>query len=276
MAAGDIYHIAGGLKGNPALMCIGGDSDDYVQVNGHAAARVLAGDTKGTYTMWFNVADKTGTYTLIGNGDDNVVEFLEINIEAGSPVCRSTDNTTAQFVSTGDGDDIVAHRWHHLVVSQRADGSGVHMWLDGTEIEVEHGTDTDVDSWFAELAGLDTTRLGAANKAGDASVTQELKGALCDVRYYASALTDAEILKDKNRDEDLIEDATSSWALNGDYSDDGSDEVDGTAVGAVQLVDTYSPFTSKVRHSTGTPVVADDISISADNGTGYAVVVKAA
>ena len=50
---------------------------------------------------------------------------------------------------------------------------------------------------------------------------------------------------------------------------------DGTAVGDVILTDNYSEFTSKLRNL-ATPVVADDITMSVNNETGYAIVVKAA
>lgn len=281
MAAGDIYYVKGGLKGRNAVAFIGGDSDDYLQVDAHGAARVLAGDTTGTYAGWINVADVSGTYTIFGNGDDNVVEFLEINVEAGVVTVRCTDNTTAQFVSAVDKEEITPHVWHHIAVVQKADGTGVHVWVDGEEQDMDHSTDTNLDAWFGDLGGIDTSRIGAANKAGDASVTQELAGAVGRFKYWNTALTDEQIINEyMNYGEqvDLKTNLMSDWYFSDStlYTDEGDDGADGTEVGQAMLVNNYSEFTSRLKHSAGSPVVADDISCFADGDTGYAVVVKAA
>ena len=116
----------------PASIHLGGDSDDYYQVDA-AAADMANDDTTGALMAWVMQADDTSTVTVLGFGDKNVVEFIELNIEAGLLTCRCTDNTTAQFVTQADGDELEKHKWYHVAVVQRADGTGVHLFLNGKE-----------------------------------------------------------------------------------------------------------------------------------------------
>ena len=275
MATTDIYHVSGGLKGRKSVMFLGGDVDDYVQVNASGAALVAGNYTTGAITAWVNIPDVTGTYTIIGYGDDNVVEFIELNIEAGLLTCRSTDATVAQFVTQADAIHFTPHCWHHVAVVQRADGSGVHLYVDGLEIARTHDTTTDLDSWFAETDGIDTGRIGAANKAGNASVTQEFKGAISDVKVFTDSLTDAQVLDDYNEVPNTTN-LLNHWDFNEDYNDNGSGADNGTAVGDILLSNNYCEFTSRLRYSTGVPVVADSVICFADEGTGHAVVIQAA
>lgn len=279
MAAGDLYHIVGGLKGRHSVAFLGGNVDDYVQVDAFAVARVAANDTVGTFSAWINVPDVTGTYTIIGCGDKNVVEFLEINVEAGLLTARCTDATVAQFVTQADAICIKPHRWHHIVAVQAADGLGVRFYVDGSLIASTNDTATDVNEWFNNCDGIDSARIGAANKAGDDSVTQEYKGAISDLKYWNKALTAAEVLKDM-RGEALSDDGTylqSHWDFDGDYVDSGLGADNGTAVGDVILENCYSEFTSRLRNTlAAAPVVADSITCFSFDGTGHAIVVKAA
>lgn len=196
MAVTDIYHVSGGLKGRKAAVFIGGNVDDYIQVNAFAVARTAANDAVGTYTAWVNVPDITGTYTIIGVGDDNAVEFIDFQIVAGKLGCACTDGATAQFVSATDSIVIKPHTWQHVAVVQNADGRGPVFYVNGEKVASTNSTATDVNEWFVNCDGIDTARIGASNKAGDASVTQEFKGAISDVKYWSLALTDAEVLLD--------------------------------------------------------------------------------
>ena len=279
MATTDIYHVSGGLAGRNAVAFINADHNDYVQVNAHAIARVAANDTVGTYSAWINLADITGTYCIIGAGDDNVVEFLELNVEAGLLTARCTDATVAQFVTQADAIHFKPHRWYHVAMVQRADGHGVYLYVDGAVIAATNDTATDVDEWYNNLDGIDTCRIGAANKAGDASVTNDLKGAISDVKYWDKALTDAEILNDYQNTA-LSDDGTylqAHWDFVEDYVDAGLGADNGTAVGDVTLINNYSEFTSRLRQDPAAAiVVADTLVTFADNGVGHAVIVKAA
>lgn len=282
MAVTDIYHVSGGLKGRKAAVFLGGNVDDYVQVNAFAVARTAANDTVGTISAWINVPDVTGTYTILGIGDDNVVEFIEFNVEAGKLACRCTDATTAQFVSLTSNIVIQPHVWMHVAVVQNADLRGPQFFVNGVKVASTNSTTTDLNEWFNNCDGLDTARIGAANKAGDASVTQEFKGAISDLKYWSVALTDEQIMNDYSEPAKNAALNTASlqshWDFDDDYVDNGLGADNGTVVGDVVLNNNYSEFSSRLRHMTGTPVVADSINIAIDslNNVGHALVIQAA
>lgn len=276
MATTDIYHVTGGLKGRRAIAFLGGNTDDYLQVNAAAVARVAANDTVGTFTAWINVPDVTGTYTIVGNGDDNAVEFLDFGIEAGKLASRCTDATVPQYVSVTNNIVIKPHRWHHVAFVQANNGLGIQFYVDGVKVASTNSTTTDVDEWYINLAGIDTMRIGASNKAGDASVTNEFKGGISDVKYWSVALTAAEVLADYRNETVQSAALQSWWDMDDDYVDAGLGADNGTAVGDIILTNNYCEFTSRLRNMTGAPVVADSLVCFADNETGHAIVIQAA
>lgn len=282
MATTDIYHVSGGLKGRKAAVFCNATSDDYIQVNAFAAARTTANDTVGTITAWVNPANKTGTFTILGIGDNNAVEFIDFQIVAGKLGAACTDATTAQFVSATNSVVIEPHVWTHVAVVQRAAGNGPEFYVNGVKQASTNSTSTDVNEWFNNCDGLDTARIGASNKAGDASVTQEFVGAISDVKYYSVALTDEQIMNDYQSPglNAALNAASlqSHWDFADDYVDNGLGADDGTVVGDVVLNNNYSEFSSRLRHMTGTPVVADSINIAIDslNNVGHALVIQAA
>ena len=276
MTAGDMFFVSGGLRPyRKAAWFKGGDTDDYVQINAAAVARVAANDTVGTWMAWVMIPDITGTYCVMCAGDDSAVEFLELNIEAGLLTARCTDATVAQFVTQADAVSFTPHRWHHVAIVQRADGLGVHMFVDGLEIARTNDTSTDVNEWFNNLDLIDTMRIGAANKDGTAAVSNEFKGGMSDVRIYTDAKTNAEIL-------DIYAGVTNTtnlhnhYQFNNDYTDAGSGDDDGTLVGtSVSLVANYSEFHSKYNYIT-TPVVADTCLFSVSDEVAHLLIIKAA
>jgi len=194
MTAGDVEVIQGSTN---SKLCVSFDgTDDYMQVNAHAAERVAANDTVGTYIADILMDNITGTFTVLGAGDDNVVEFIELNVEAGLLTCRCTDGTVAQFVTQADQVDFVANKWYRIGVVQAADGNGVVLYVNGKAVDSTNDTATDVDEWYNNCDGIDTFRIGAANKAGDASVTNDFAGLIGQVRYYSRALSAADMLDD--------------------------------------------------------------------------------
>lgn len=276
MATTDIYHVVGGLQGRKSAAFLGGNVDDYVQVNALAVARTAANDATGTISAWINVPDITGTYTILGFGDDNVVEFIDFQIVAGKLGAACTDATTAQFVSATTAVVIKPHQWMHVAVVQNADGRGPVFYVNGEKVASTNTTSTDVNEWFVNCDGIDTGRIGASNKAGDASVTQEFKGAISDLKYFSVALTDEQVLNDytespKNASLSLV----SHWDFDDDYID-GVSGHNGTVVGDILLSNNYSEFTSRLRNTTGAPVVADSLVCFSDGVNGHALVIQAA
>ena len=64
-----------------------------------------------------------------------------------------------------------------------------------------------------------------------------------------------------------------------DLIDQGSGADNGTDVGADGLLlNNYSEFSSRLKHSAGVPVAADDLTVAIDslNNVGHAIVIKAA
>jgi len=282
MATTDQFTIQGSLLPNRhSVRLLGGATDCSVQID---AAAVAAGgtDANGTITAWVMIPDlATTTGTILGFGDDNVVEFLQFSIEAGLLTMRSTDATVAQFVSQADAVGLKAHNWHHVAVTQPADGGGVRFFIDGEPIASTNDTTTDVDSWASELAGLDKGFIGVANKAGNSSETEELAGYVNSVRYYSVVKTAAEIkaIYDFERDGTGSDDTTSlrnHWPLEEDLLDDGTGADNGTAVGGAILVNSANEFTSRLTFKTGVPVVADITNIAMTKEKGFAYVIQAA
>jgi hypothetical protein len=283
MTAGDMWHVSGGMKpSRKAMWFKGGDTDDYVQINAAAVARTAANDTKGTWMAWVNMPNITGTFCIMCAGDDNVVEFIELNIEAGLLTARCTDGTTVQFVTQADQVDFTPHVWHHVAVVQRADSLGPHLFVNGAEIARTNDTTTDVNEWFNNCDGIDTMRIGAANKAGDASVTNEFTGGISNVRIYTDAKTNAEILSLYQYERDGVGSNNTTnlhnfYDFDNDLVDAGSGADNGTLVGtSATLCPNYCEFTS-IYNTITTPVVADTCLFSVDaNNVGHLVVIKAA
>lgn len=275
MAVTDIYHISGGLDGRKANAFLQSDHDDYIQVNAAAVALVASNDTIGSWTAWINLADITHTGTIIGAGDDNLVEFIELNVEAGLLTMRVTDGATVQFITQADQIDFKAHRWYHVAVVQRADGNGVRLYVDGVIIASTNDTTTDLNSWFAETDSIDTMRIGAANKVGNATVTNDFRGAIGEVKIFQDVLSDQEV-KDDFDGIANTDNLHNHWDWDDDLIDAGSGLDNGTAVGDVLLANNYSEFSSRLRNMTSAPVVADLLNFAIQGNTGHILVVQAA
>ena len=197
MATTDIYHVSGTLTpARKAIRFVGGNSDDYLQVNAAAVARTAANDAVGTFSAWIMIANLTETFCIVCAGDDNAVEFIELNVEAGLLTARCTDATIAQFVTQADNIELKAHQWYHVAAVQNADSFGVKLYVNGVKIASTNDTATDVNEWFNNCDGIDTMRIGGANKTGDALVINEFKGYISDVKYWTTALTESQVLND--------------------------------------------------------------------------------
>ena len=276
MATTDIYHVSGSLQpAKDAVKFLGGNTDDYVQVNAWAVARTAANDTAGTISAWIiGPAGATATSVLCA-GDANVVEYIDFGIIQGKVYCKCVDATTTQFDVISTSAVLKIHTWNHIAVVQ--DGKRPTLYANGVPVAMTDSDATDLTEWFNNLDGLDTGRIGAGNIAGDDSVTQEFKGAIGPVKYWNKALTADEIAKDF-RGTTLSDDGTylqSHWIMDELLRDLGAGADNGTLVGDAVIQSHYSEFASKLNFSTGTPVVADTLKCFADKGVGHAVVIKA-
>ena len=276
MATTDMFSVVAPIY--PYRDCIrflGGDVDDYLQVDA-AAAAAADSYTSGTISAWIMCPDDTGTYTIVGTGDKDVVEFIELNVEAGLLTCRCTDNTTAQFVTQADDKLIQKHKWYHVAVVQRVDGKGVHLFINGEEIDRTNDTATEVNAWFKACAGIDSGRIGAANKAGNDSVTQEFKGYISDVKIWNVPLTNDQIKEDYEGN-GTTTGLINHWDFQGDYLDAGTGADNGTAVGDICLCYGANPFISKLTFNPEfTMVTADHPRIAINDKIGVALAIDAA
>lgn len=279
MTAGDTYHIRGGLRGRPGAAFLGGATDDGIQIDSFMAARVTANDTTGTFSCWFNVADNAGTYAILGGGDASAVEYFYIAVVAGEiqVKCASVGPDVEWDLIT-IGADIKPHNWYQVTLVQ--DAVKPKIYVNGVEFSLIKGTltETDVtgaDVWFDALTLIDGGHIGAADSiAGDAALTLELAGAVGEVKYWTDPLSESEVIDNYNG-HGTTTNLVAKWDMDDNVLDDVGGE-DGTIVGQVIIQSNYSEFSSRFGHELTPAVVADDVTFTADNETGYAIIVKAA
>ena len=280
MAAADTYHIRGGLRGRAAATFIGGDSDDGIQIDSFMAARVTADDTTGTFTAWFNVADNTGTYCVLGGGDASAVQYFYIAVVAGEIQVKAAligPNVAWDLITIGAA--IKPHIWNHVALVHN--GERPKVYVNGVEFTLSKGTLTETDLtepsfWFDDFALIDGGHIGAADSiAGAGALTLEMKGAISAVSYWTDPLTSAQVLDDFNNNGTTTS-LVDRWDMIENVLDDVGSE-DGTIAGEVMLVDNYAEFTSKWRFQPlAEVVIADWWNFSVENETGYAIIIKAA
>lgn len=282
MATTDIFHISAPVvPARRAVRFLGGDVDDGIQVDAFVATRTAADDASGTITAWINVPDITGTYTILGMGDANAVEYIHFSVEAGKLWLMCVDATVTQFDTNTTNVVIEPHKWVHVAVVQKTGTGGPKFFVNGLLVPRTDTDTTDMDEWIVNLDGLDGGHIGAADSVGGlGALTQEFKGAIGKVNYYNVALTEAQVLADyegKTNVTGTVADLTNSWDMDDDYVDGVAGE-DGTAVGAIVLIPNYSEFSSRIgfQNSLTAPVVADVVALSADDKMGHAIIIKAA
>lgn len=275
MATTDIYHVVGSLKpARKATRFLGGDVDDGIQIDAWAAARVAANDTTGTITAWIMVPDITGTYTIVGAGDANAVEYIHFSVEAGKLFAVCVDATVTAWDTNSTNVVIKPHVWQHVALVH--DGTRPHFFVDGVEVAYTDTTTTALTKWFADTDGIDGAHIGAADSiAGGALLTQEFKGAISDVKYWNAALT-AQQVKDDYDGKPNTTNLVLHIDHDEDYVDNGSGATNGTAVGDILLHNAWSEFSSRLSYTCGTPVVADTLAFSTHNNEGHAIVIQAA
>lgn len=274
MTAGDTYQIRGGMIGKPGAAFLGGATDDGIQIDSFMAARVAANDTAGTFSIWFNVADVTGEYAVIGGGDASAVQYFFISISAGEIHAKAAlvgPNVAWDLVST---DAVInPHQWHQVTFVQ--DGVIPVIYLDGVRLTLTETDITEATYWFDTFALIDGGHIGCADSiAGGGALTLELAGAVGEVKYWNAALTAAEVLKNYNTI-GTTTNLVAKWDMVGNVLDDVGGE-DGTIVGQVILQSNYCEFSSRFGHELTPAVVADDVTFTVNNDTGYAIIVKAA
>ncbi len=276
MATTDLHFVTGGLKPvHRGVRFLGGAVDDQIQINASGAAMANS-STHGTISAWFMVPDKTGTYGIVSYGDASVVEFIQINVEAGTILVQCTDNTTAQWDYNTASGTVKPHVWHHVALVQ--DGEQPKVYLDGNLMALTTTTGTTPASWFKACAGIDSGSIGCNENGGDGGLTQEFKGYISDVRVWAGTTTAAALSEtDVNRvmSGEVLGTEFNLWKLDNDVVDDGTGADNGTIVGDL-IYSAANPFASRLTFLETVPVTADNISIMCSEGVGYAYAVLSA
>ena len=281
MATTDLHTVAGALHPTKrGIRFLGGAVDDGVQVDAAAAAIVAGNHTKGTFSAWICVPDRTGTYTFFGAGDANAVEYVTFSVEAGTihvMMVKATP-TTQIDVNTPAG-SIKAHKLHHVAIVQ--DGTEMKIYIDGVEQTLTWTVGTDRAQWFDDLNNIDGAHIGAADSvAGAAALTQEFKGYIGQVKIWSgtaagAALSKQEVQSAMNGGSPQSTYLHNHWELDTDLADDGTGADDGTAVGDIIFSD-FNEFFSRLTFLETVPLTADEINITSDKGVGYGYSVLAA
>lgn len=280
MATTDIYTIQGSTKPTmEGCRFLGGNVDDQIQIN--AAGLAMANvSTKGTLAAWIMVPDDTGTYTILSFGDDDVVEYITLDVVAGTLRAICCDNTTVQWSYVTTNVVIFPHTWHHVAVVQ--DGTQPKLYVDGKEVTaITRTTETLPSAWFKACAGIDAGSIGAFEGNGDTSLTQEFKGYISRVAIWAGTVAavalDAEEIRRAMNNPEGVE-ATylhNYWKLDGNVVDAGTGADNGTIVGDIIYSD-GNEFFSKFSFGCGTAVVADKVIIGCGDNYAIGIVIQAA
>jgi hypothetical protein len=204
MAAGDVITLIEDSMSRKGNYFDG--TDDYVLHDAHAAARVLANDTTGTYTAWIYKDDITTTCVILSAGDnDSANEYLQFYVGGNQLGIKLQQGGATQFLvyeTTGNG-SIPARAWTHVAVVQN--GTQPALYVNGVNKVVTNGTATDLTMWYDELANCDKFAIGVLESNGTHTI--DWKGAIGSVKYWNRALSAAEV-KAAYNGEALYDDAT--------------------------------------------------------------------
>ncbi len=272
MAAGDIKTVvADRFEHKPAVVLDG--VDDYVLADAHAVARVAAGDTVGTYSAWVMVDKLAGVDTILSVGDNNsTTEGLVFNIDTNGKLRAILEFGAAeQWDIAETGQSIKPNVWTHVTLVQNGTPQ---MYINGKKIVITASTTTALSAWYNILANCDKFAIGVEET--NATHINDYGGAIGEVKYWNKALTADEIYNDFQGNV-LSDDGTYLQLdinMDGDVTDAGLGADDGTLVGNAYLDPEFAQLTSKLRVMG--PVVADNFSIAATQGSIHAAVVKAA
>lgn len=282
MATTDLHFTAGALHPvKRGIRFLGGAVDDGVQVDAAAAAIVAGNHTKGTFMADICVPDAVGTYTIFGAGDASAVEYMHISVEAGTiwVMIRDAPGPSTRIDVNTPAGSIKPHKIHNICVVQ--DGSTMTIYIDGIEQELTWTTDTETGQWFEDLDGIDGAHIGAADSVGgDAALTNEFKGYIANVKLWSGTADGAALTAEE------VEQAMSgkvvqstylhnSWSLDQTLADTGTGADAGTAVGDIIYSD-FNEFASRLTFLETVPLAANNITIMADKGVGYAYSILAA
>lgn len=277
MATTDLHFVAGALHPvRRGIRFLGGAVDDGVQVDAAGAAMANV-STKGTITAWIMIPDNTGSYAIIGFGDASADEFITFSVVAGKLECNCTDATVKAYEITSTSKVINPHQWHHVAIVHNA--IRPVLYVDGKAVAMTDTVSTTLTKWFKDCVLIDGGHIGAAEEGGAGALTLEFKGYISNVKVWAGTADTAALTAAQIEDDYLGTPNTTSlhnhWNLDQNVLDAGTGADDGTIVGDLVYSDA-NEFSSRLTFLETTPLTADNISICADKGVGFAYSVLAA
>jgi hypothetical protein len=277
MAAGDITVVRGNANSKKGNYYDG--TDDYVLHDAQAVARVAAGDTVGTFSAWIFLDDITSTFTVLSAGDNNVVEYMSMNVAAGKLQYKVYQGGAVQSLITETTRSMEARTWHHVVVVN--DLAIKKMYVDGAVVAQTNTTTTDADAWYDIITGGDKFAIGVLEMNG--THTQDFKGAIGQVKYWSIALTPEQIAIEYDDDqshstaEQTILDAALQFNItyeNDGITDSGLGADNGTLTGHAVYGGEISDWSWKLNsYCTATGHAAEFINTFID-GSDYVSVLK--
>ena len=184
MTAGDIIVVnenSFGKKGNYY-----DGTDDYVLHDAHAAARVAAGDTLGTYTVWIYLNTINADQTILSAGDNSSGnEFLQLLSSGGKLRIMLRHSGATQFDVIETTASLKARKWIHVAVVMN--GTRPILYVNGKTTAMTDTTSTDLNAWYNILTLADKFALGVLESFN--THTNDFTGAIGQVKYWSLALT---------------------------------------------------------------------------------------
>jgi len=286
MTAGDVQ-VRAGSHTNPMSCVVCNGADAYIDIDGLAAAEAGGANKKGTISLWCNVPNQTGTFSLFSLGDTDVDEILGLRVVAGKLQGINVDAATAQWTTTSTNVVIPANTWTHCCLVHN--GIRPTLYVNGAAVAMTDSVTTDLTEWTDGLTGLDTASIGLDYYNN--VLANDLLGAVTGFKYSTGALasvtadwTPAQVLAEyqyKNGETGLIGTGTTPdliyLSCKGTLVDTitGGATYDGTLTNDAQYDSEYSNWTSVLR--TLAPLVADDLCVVSTGGGGMiATLVNAA
>lgn len=253
---------------------LGGNVDDGVQVDAAAVSIVAGNHTTGTFMADICVPDAANTYTFMGFGDANAVEYVTFSVEEGSiHVMMVKAGPTTQIDVNTPEDSIIPHKIHNVAIVQ--DGNVMKIYIDGKNQALTWTVSTRREQWFDDLNNIDGAHIGAADSvAGSGALTNEFKGYIANVRLWSdttstAALTAEQVNQAMSGTLISTADLHNSWNLDQNIFDEGTGEDDGTIIGDLIYSD-FNEFSSRLTFLETTPLAADNVNIMCHDGIGYA------
>lgn len=286
MTAGDIQ-IRAGSHINPMSGVVCNGADDYIAIAGLAAAEAGGAFKKGTISLWCNVPNQTGTFSLFSLGDTNANEILGLRVVAGKLQGINVDGGTPQWTTTSTNVVIPAHTWTHCCLVHN--GIRPTLYVNGVAVAMTDSVTTDLTEWTDGLEGLDTACIGLDYYNN--VLVNDLLGAVTYFKYSHGTLTSADadwtpaqVLAEYQYKAGMPGTIGSGTTPNliflscqGTLVDTitGGGTYDGTLTSDAQYDSEYSNWTSVLR--TLAPLVADDLCVVSTGGGGMiATLVNAA